>query len=54
MSAVPTIIIAEAPHMISPESPLGAALRGAKPGDTVTYEAPNGSLSVTVLKVESA
>ena len=40
--------------VISPESPLGAALRDAKPGDNVTYEAPNGSLSVSVLKVESA
>lgn len=40
--------------VISAGSPLGAALRDAKPGDTVTYEAPNGSLSVSVLKVESA
>ena len=40
--------------VISLGSPLGAALRDAEPGDTVTYEAPNGSLSVRVLKVESA
>lgn len=40
--------------VISPASPLGAALQDAGPGDTVTYEAPNGSLSVSVLKVEPA
>ena len=39
--------------IISSSSPLGAALQGAEAGDQVTYEAPNGSLTVTVLKVES-
>jgi transcription elongation factor GreA len=39
--------------VISPSSPLGAALQGASAGQTVTYEAPNGSLTVTVLGVES-
>jgi len=39
--------------IISPASPLGAALQGASPGDTVSYEAPNGALTVTVLEVES-
>jgi transcription elongation factor GreA len=39
--------------VISASSPLGAALQGAGEGDSVTYEAPNGSLTVTVLKVES-
>ena len=45
----------EAPDadVISPTSPLGAALDGAAAGDTITYEAPNGALTVTVLKVES-
>ena len=39
--------------VISPSSPLGAALQGAEAGQQVTYEAPNGALSVTVLGVES-
>lgn len=37
--------------MISPESPLGAALRGKRPGDVVTYEAPGGSFTVEVVSV---
>ena len=40
--------------VISPSSPLGAALQGAAAGTQVTYEAPNGALTVTVLKVEPA
>lgn len=40
-------------EVISSSSPLGAALQGASAGQDVTYEAPNGSLTVTVLKVES-
>jgi transcription elongation factor GreA len=39
--------------VISPASPLGAALQSASEGDTVSYEAPNGALTVRVLKVES-
>ena len=39
--------------VISPSSPLGAALQGAEPGQSVTYEAPNGSLTVHVLEVDS-
>lgn len=39
--------------VISATSPLGGALEGASAGDSVTYEAPNGSLTVKVLKVES-
>ncbi len=39
--------------VISPSSPLGAVLHTAGEGDTVSYEAPNGSLTITVLKVES-
>lgn len=39
--------------VISPSSPLGAVLVGAGEGDTLSYEAPNGSLTITVLKVES-
>ncbi|RSX54008.1 transcription elongation factor GreA [Bifidobacterium goeldii] len=35
--------------VISPESPIGAAIFGANAGDTVTYKAPNGrELSVTI------
>jgi transcription elongation factor GreA len=38
--------------VISPGSPLGEALVGARPGDTVSFEAPNGSaLRVEVLDV---
>jgi transcription elongation factor GreA len=44
----------EGADMISPSSPLGAALQGASEGQRVTYEAPTGSLTVTVLKVEPA
>ena len=37
-------------QVFSPQSPLGSAIIGAKKGDTVTYEAPNGKeLKVEVL-----
>ncbi len=39
--------------VISATSPLGMALEGADAGETLTYEAPNGPLTITVLKVES-
>jgi transcription elongation factor GreA len=39
--------------VISASSPLGSALEGATEGATLSYEAPNGSLTITVLKVES-
>lgn len=42
----------EGADVVSPSSPLGAALQGASEGQHVTYEAPNGSLTVSVLKVE--
>ena len=45
--------VAENADVISSTSPLGAALDGAAEGDTISYDAPNGSLTVTVLKVES-
>ncbi len=35
----------------SPDSPLGAALLGAAPGDTVSYEAPAGTFEYTVVAV---
>lgn len=38
---------------LSPTSPLGEALAGAKVGDTVTFKAPNGAdLSVRVIDIE--
>ena len=40
--------------MISPESPLGQALIGARAGEWVTYDAPNGELRVQLLKAETA
>ncbi|MFT4189393.1 MAG: transcription elongation factor GreA [Aeromicrobium sp.] len=36
----------------SPSSPLGAAILGKKPGDTATYEAPNGR-TITVEIVDA-
>lgn len=39
--------------VMSPTSPLGAALLGASAGDTVAFEAPNGELRVRVLQVEA-
>jgi transcription elongation factor GreA len=39
--------------VISPSSPLGAALLGSGPGDAVTFTAPSGAdLSVSVVSVE--
>ena len=35
--------------VMSPSSPLGSALLGAKKGATVSYQAPNGKLKVKVL-----
>lgn len=40
--------------VMSPDSPLGAALMGASAGTWVEYQAPNGVLKVKVLAVESA
>jgi transcription elongation factor GreA len=38
--------------IISEESPFGKALVGSKEGDTVTVEAPRGSIKYTVIKIE--
>ena len=38
--------------IISEESPFGKALIGAKEGDTVTVEAPRGSITYKVRKIE--
>ena len=40
--------------VMSPSSPLGAALIGAKKGTTVSYKAPNGTLKVRVIDTEVA
>jgi transcription elongation factor GreA len=37
--------------LASPDSPLGAALLGAMPGDEITYEAPGGTFTYTVMSV---
>jgi len=42
----------EGADVISPSSPLGQALDGAEAGATISYDAPNGTLTVTVLRVE--
>ncbi len=39
--------------VISPGSPLGAALMGASAGDVVSYEAPGGTLKVKVLAADT-
>ena len=39
-------------EILSPGSPLGEALMGATPGQTVSYESPAGSLAVEVVSVE--
>jgi len=39
--------------VISSSSPLGSALQGARVGQHVDYEAPNGAQTVKVLNVES-
>jgi transcription elongation factor GreA len=46
--------IEERPHdaaVISPGSPLGQALLGRSPGETVEYEAPGGRLRVEILEI---
>ena len=40
--------------IMSPQSPIGAALLGAEEGSWVEYQAPNGVLRVQVLKVAIA
>jgi len=45
--------VAENADVISATSPLGAALDGADEGATISYDAPNGQLTVKVLKVET-
>ena len=37
--------------LASPQSPLGVALLGARPGDHVSYEAPGGTFSYRIVSV---
>ena len=47
------IAVATDYDVISPESPIGAAIMGAKAGDTVSYATPTGrQISVTIKKAE--
>ncbi len=39
--------------LASPSGPLGRALIGAHPGDSVSYEAPAGTFTVQVKKIEA-
>ncbi len=39
--------------VMSPGSPMGKALLGAKEGQTVSYEAPGGVISVTIHSIEA-
>lgn len=39
--------------VISPNSPLGQALLGKGPGETVGYEAPGGTLCVEIVEIDS-
>lgn len=42
-------------EVVSPTAPLGAALLGARTGDSIAYETPNGSqLRVRILEVTAA
>jgi transcription elongation factor GreA len=38
--------------VVSPSSPLGSSLIGARVGDTVTFAAPSGEMAVTVRAIE--
>jgi transcription elongation factor GreA len=42
----------EGVELMGPDSPLGSALVGAEPGESVTYQAPGGQMKVRVLAVE--
>ena len=41
----------EADHVVSPSSPMGEQLLGAKVGATIAYEAPGGELQVVILAI---
>ncbi len=37
--------------VVSPASPLGTALMGRRPGETVSYDAPSGPLTVEIVEI---
>lgn len=39
--------------VMSPGSPMGQALIGAKPGDSVSYESPGGQMTVEIVSIEA-
>ena len=39
--------------VVSPSAPLGKAMLGKRAGDTVEYDAPGGSLKVTIVEVDA-
>lgn len=39
-------------HVVSPTSPLGQVLLGRNVGETVSYDAPRGPLSVEIVEIE--
>jgi len=38
--------------VMSPGSPMGQALMGAKPGESVSYESPGGEMTVEIIAIE--
>jgi len=39
--------------VMSPGSPMGQALMGAKPGEKVSYESPGGQMAVEIVSIEA-
>ena len=39
--------------VMSPGSPMGKALIGAKPGESVSYESPGGEMTVEIVAIEA-
>ena len=39
--------------VMSPGSPMGQALMGAKPGESVSYESPGGEMTVEIVSIEA-
>lgn len=38
-------------HLASPDSPLGSALLGSKPGQDISYEAPGGTFTFRIVSI---
>ncbi len=39
--------------VVSPGSPMGKALMGAKPGESVSYQSPGGEMTVEIVAIEA-